>query len=54
MKLENFICRVDILKYEIEGCKNLIEFYSGKKESLEKELYNLLKQDLTSEVNNEN
>ena len=36
--LKDYILEMETIKYEIQGCDNLIEFYKKKKESLIKVL----------------
>lgn len=38
MKLEEYIKKIEIIKSEIIGCNNLMEFYRNKKNELIKEL----------------
>ena len=38
MKLEEYIKQVEIIKNEITGCDNLMEFYRNKRNELIKEL----------------
>lgn len=42
MKLKEYLEKIKVLQNEIEGCKNLIDFYVVKKERLEQEYQELL------------
>ena len=42
MRLSEYLSRIEILKTEIAGCNNLIDFYQNKKKQLTLELEKLL------------
>ena len=48
MKLIEYIAKIQQIENEITGCDNLIEFYTHKKDQLQKEYKRLL--DLNIEV----
>ena len=50
MNLEEYIKKIEILKNEITGCDNLIEFYANKKIKLIEELDRIYKIKLSESV----